>query len=86
MRPFPADLMRMWPISTRVNKPENDDPSIIEPIELRTDAACGHIRLDSIRRVLHLFSMLWRLRSYPDFVELGRNKMVAPSAQLALGG
>jgi len=24
----------MWPISTRVNKPENDDPSILEPIEL----------------------------------------------------
>ena len=39
MLPFPADLMRMWPISTRVNKPENDDPSIIEPIELATDAA-----------------------------------------------
>jgi putative SOS response-associated peptidase YedK len=34
MRPFPACLMRMWPISTRVNKPENDDPSIIEPVEL----------------------------------------------------
>jgi putative SOS response-associated peptidase YedK len=34
MRPFPADQMRMWPISTRVNKPENDDPSILEPIEL----------------------------------------------------
>ena len=34
MRPFPAEPMRMWPISTRVNKPENDDPSIIEPIEL----------------------------------------------------
>jgi SOS response associated peptidase (SRAP)/Recombinase len=33
MRPFPADRMRMWPISTRVNKPENDDPSIVEPIE-----------------------------------------------------
>ena len=33
MRPFPAGLMRMWPISTRVNKPENDDPSIVEPIE-----------------------------------------------------
>jgi putative SOS response-associated peptidase YedK len=32
MRPFPAQPMRMWPISTRVNKPENDDPSIIEPI------------------------------------------------------
>jgi hypothetical protein len=24
----------VWPISTRVNKPENDDPSIVEPIEL----------------------------------------------------
>jgi len=31
--------LRMWPISTRVNKPETDDPSIIEPIELKTDAA-----------------------------------------------
>jgi hypothetical protein len=29
----------MLPISTRVNKPENDDPSIIEPIELATSAA-----------------------------------------------
>jgi hypothetical protein len=27
----------MWPISTRVNKPENDDFSILEPIELATD-------------------------------------------------
>ena len=34
MRPFPSEPMRMWPISTRVNKPENDDPSILEPIEL----------------------------------------------------
>jgi putative SOS response-associated peptidase YedK len=41
LRPFPADLMRMWPISARVNKPENDDPSIVEPIELATDAAWG---------------------------------------------
>ena len=34
MRPFPAQPMRMWPISTRVNKPENDDPSILESIKL----------------------------------------------------
>jgi putative SOS response-associated peptidase YedK len=34
MRSFPAQPMRMWPISTRVNKPENDDPSILQPIEL----------------------------------------------------
>ena len=38
MRPFPADLMRMWPISTRVNKPDNDDPSIVEEIETGTAA------------------------------------------------
>ena len=34
MRPFPADLIPMWPISTWVNKPENADPSIVEPIPL----------------------------------------------------
>jgi putative SOS response-associated peptidase YedK len=38
LRPFPAELMRMWPISTRVNKPENDDRSIVEPVEAATDA------------------------------------------------
>jgi len=31
--PFPADLMMMWPISTRVNKPDNDEPEILEPFE-----------------------------------------------------
>jgi hypothetical protein len=36
MRPFPAELMRLWPISTRVNKPENDGLSIVDPIA--TDA------------------------------------------------
>ena len=39
MRPFSADLMRMWPISTRVNKPENDDPSILEPVEVAMHVA-----------------------------------------------
>src|SRR6516164_8005034 len=39
LRPFPAERMRMWPISTRVNKPENDDPSIVEPIALANSAA-----------------------------------------------
>jgi putative SOS response-associated peptidase YedK len=29
---FPSELMRMWPVSTRVNKPENDDPAILEPV------------------------------------------------------
>jgi putative SOS response-associated peptidase YedK len=39
LRPFPSEAIRMWPISTRVNKPENDDPSILDPIELATDVA-----------------------------------------------
>jgi putative SOS response-associated peptidase YedK len=39
MRPFPAEPMRMWPISTRVNKPENDDPSILDETVLATEAA-----------------------------------------------
>jgi putative SOS response-associated peptidase YedK len=34
LRPFPSEAMRMWPISTRVNKPENDDASILDAIEL----------------------------------------------------
>jgi putative SOS response-associated peptidase YedK len=38
MRPFPTEPMRMWPISARVNKPENDDPSIVERIELAKTA------------------------------------------------
>ena len=39
MCPFPAAPMRMWPISTRVNKPENDDAAIVEPTEVATDVA-----------------------------------------------
>ena len=31
--PHPSELMTMWPISTRVNKPEHDDPSILEPVD-----------------------------------------------------
>jgi len=35
MQPFSTDPMRMWPISTRVNKPENDEPSILDPLSTR---------------------------------------------------
>ena len=34
MKLFSAEPMRMWPMSTRVNKPENDDTLIIEPLAL----------------------------------------------------
>ncbi len=33
-----VDLMGMWPIA-RVNKPESDNPSILESVELATDSS-----------------------------------------------
>lgn len=27
---YPSEPMTMWPISTRVNSPENDDPSLLD--------------------------------------------------------
>ena len=32
LKPFPADQMRIWEISPRVNSPENNDPGIIDSI------------------------------------------------------
>jgi len=29
---YPSEPITMWPISTRVNKPENDDPSILDRV------------------------------------------------------
>ncbi|NJM34932.1 MAG: SOS response-associated peptidase [Rhodomicrobium sp.] len=31
--PFPAEAMRMWPISTRVNSPGNDGAEILRPVQ-----------------------------------------------------
>lgn len=31
LAPFPAKLMVMWPVSTRINRPENDDASLLDP-------------------------------------------------------
>jgi len=32
MKPFPAELVTMWPISTRVDKHENNDADLLTPI------------------------------------------------------
>lgn len=32
--PYPADEMKCYPVSTKVNSPANDEPSLIEPIAL----------------------------------------------------
>ena len=34
LSPYPAAAMTFHPVSTRVNAVKNDDPSIIEPVEL----------------------------------------------------
>lgn len=33
MKPFPADLMTMWKIGSKVGSPKNDTPDILDPIE-----------------------------------------------------
>ena len=30
--PYPSEPMKMWPVSTRVNKPANDEAAILEPV------------------------------------------------------
>ena len=32
LKRYPADQMKMWPISQRVNSPKNDDETILSPI------------------------------------------------------
>jgi hypothetical protein len=34
--PYPADQMRIWKISPRINSPKNDDPSLLEPLHAIT--------------------------------------------------
>jgi putative SOS response-associated peptidase YedK len=40
LEPYPADQMKIWPISQRVNSPKNDDPTLVESLHAkpRTDA------------------------------------------------
>jgi putative SOS response-associated peptidase YedK len=33
LKPYPADLMVAWPVSTRVNTPRNNSAQLIEPLE-----------------------------------------------------
>jgi putative SOS response-associated peptidase YedK len=38
MQPFSAEKMRMWPVSTRVNKPQNDDRTLVEELGILVQA------------------------------------------------
>jgi putative SOS response-associated peptidase YedK len=45
MVPYPSEPMTMWPISPRVNKPDNDDAAILEPAPAAAEAAKESPRL-----------------------------------------
>jgi len=54
LRPFPSELLKMWPISTRVNSPMNDDEDLIRAELSRRSPwaslpASGLCRCESIR-------------------------------------
>ena len=34
--PYPADRMKAWPISSRVNGPKNNDAEMMVPVELES--------------------------------------------------
>jgi putative SOS response-associated peptidase YedK len=34
LQPFPSEPLRMWPISTRVNSPMNDDEHLLDEVEV----------------------------------------------------
>jgi len=40
LRPYPADEMMAYPVSTRVNTPKNDDAQLLERIEVTHPAPC----------------------------------------------
>jgi putative SOS response-associated peptidase YedK len=39
LAPFPSDLLTKWPISKRVNSPDNDDEQLLDEISLSGDTA-----------------------------------------------
>ena len=39
LRPYPAEAMTMWPVSTRVNSPRNDDEELLKPVPLGSSAS-----------------------------------------------
>ncbi len=37
--PFPSELLVIWPISKRVNSPDNDDERLLDEFPLSTETA-----------------------------------------------
>jgi hypothetical protein len=43
MRPYPADLMTMWPVSPEVNSVKNDRPELLERVPDEQGPASGEV-------------------------------------------
>src|SRR6266446_2121641 len=57
--PYPADKMRMWEISPRVNSPKNDDPSLCEPLHAQpTQRTTDALNSCASRQVLSARSLV----------------------------
>jgi putative SOS response-associated peptidase YedK len=41
LQPYPSELMRMRPVSTRVNSPKNHDPSLLDRVEDQAPPSSG---------------------------------------------
>src|SRR4051794_34750237 len=41
LKPYPSELMTIWPVSTRVNSPKNDDPSLLDRVEDQAAPSSG---------------------------------------------
>jgi len=37
--PFPSELLSIWPISKRVNSPDNDDEQLLDEVPLPAETA-----------------------------------------------
>ena len=46
---YPSEPMTMWPISTRVNKPENDDPSLLDRTGALRRMGSTEVRWQNVR-------------------------------------
>jgi putative SOS response-associated peptidase YedK len=42
LKPYPGEAMTLWPVSSRVNSPANDDAALLEP-ETQPNAAAGDL-------------------------------------------
>ena len=44
LKPYPSELMTMWPVSPKLNSPKNDSPDLLEPIQESDAPADGAVR------------------------------------------